>query len=96
MGGPGKGHLSFGLPGWSLALDFPVRPGLDALMSRLHKIVRDCGGMIYLAKDSMLGKEDFAAMYPRLPAFIESLERVDPDRRMHSAMAERLGIRGLN
>jgi decaprenylphospho-beta-D-ribofuranose 2-oxidase len=92
MGPEGQGMLSFGMPGYSLALDIPARPGSEALFARLERITRDAGGRIYLAKDSLLSAEGFAAMYPRTAEFRAVRERVDPDRRLSSDMARRLGL----
>ena len=85
--------LSFGMPGYSLALDIPARPGSAALFGRLERITRDAGGRIYLAKDSLLSAEGFNAMYPEAAAFREILrDRVDPQRRLASDMARRLAL----
>ncbi len=94
LGGEGKGHLSFPMRGYTLALDFPARRGVTELLSRLEAITVDHGGRVYLAKDAVLSPESLPAMYPRLAAFRAVLDRVDPDRRMISDMARRLGIRG--
>lgn len=93
MGERGKGMLSFSLPGFSLALDFPRRPATFALIGRLHEIVLHHGGRIYLAKDSCLTEDEFVRMYPAVAAFRRVLERVDPLHIMQSDMARRLGLR---
>ncbi|MBY0432007.1 MAG: FAD-binding oxidoreductase [Rhodospirillales bacterium] len=93
-GAEGRGMLSFPLPGYTLALDFPRDTGTDSLMVRLERIALDHGGRIYLAKDSCLSAQGFAAMYPRLPDFRAVLEEIDPQRRMDSSMARRLSMRG--
>jgi decaprenylphospho-beta-D-ribofuranose 2-oxidase len=93
LGGEGRGHLSFPMRGYTLALDFPRRPAIAALFGRLEAIVRDYGGRIYLAKDSLLTPEAFAAMYPRLDAFRQVLAEVDPAGRFQSDQARRLRIR---
>ena len=92
MGPEGLGMLSFGMPGYSLALDIPAKPGSEALFAQLERIARDAGGRIYLAKDSLLSAEGFAAMYPRAGEFRAVRERVDPARRLSSDMARRLGL----
>jgi decaprenylphospho-beta-D-ribofuranose 2-oxidase len=93
LGGSGPGPLSFALPGFTLALDFAERPGLTDLMAKLHRVTLDHGGRIYLAKDGCLDAGDFAAMYPRLGEMRAILADIDPDHRMESDMARRLGIR---
>jgi decaprenylphospho-beta-D-ribofuranose 2-oxidase len=94
MGQEGTGLISFGGRGHTLALDFPARPGIDALLARLERLVLDRGGRIYPAKDSRLSAAGFAAMYPRLPEFQRILADVDPAGRMTSDLARRLAIRG--
>jgi decaprenylphospho-beta-D-ribofuranose 2-oxidase len=85
--------LSFPMPGWTLAVDLPVRPGLDRLLDRLDALVLEAGGRLYLAKDSRLPARHLAQMYPRLDEFRALLERVDPDHVFVSDLARRLGIR---
>lgn len=94
LGGEGRGYLSFPMRGHTLALDFPRGSGTDALMRRLERLTLDHGGRIYLAKDACLSAAGFAAMYPRLDAFRAVLREVDPEGRMSSGMARRLGLRG--
>lgn len=95
LGGTGEGLLSFPMRGFTLALDFPNKPGLADLLARLERITRDHGGRIYLAKDSALSPEGFAAMYPDLDAFRAVLQRIDPQGRMQSDLARRLAIRSV-
>ncbi|MGV3709724.1 MAG: FAD-binding protein [Gemmatimonas sp.] len=92
MGRNGTGALSFTMPGFSLALDFPRRPDTFALMRRLHEIVKEFGGRVYLAKDACITAADFRAMYPRHAEFHTFLRRIDPDARMQSDMSRRLGL----
>lgn len=93
LGASSRGHLSFPLYGYTLALDFPRRRGVEDLLLKLEGITRDHGGRIYLAKDALLSPEGFREMYPSLPNFRAVLERVDPDGRFASDMARRLRIR---
>ncbi len=94
LGSEGKGHLSFPMRGYTLALDFPAKPGVAELLGRLEHITLDHGGRIYLAKDGAMKAESFAAMYPKLGDFRRVLDGIDPDRVMQSDMARRLKIRG--
>jgi len=91
--GPSSGGmLSFPMPGYTLAMDLPVRSGLDAFLDDLTGIVLAAGGRIYLAKDAHLDPETFRAMYPAFPSWMAIKERVDPDHRFASALSRRLGI----
>ena len=93
LGGEGRGCLSFPMRGFTLALDFPRRPGVEALLARLERLTLDHGGRIYLAKDAVLSPSGFRAMYPRLAEFQAVLNAIDPQRRLNSDMARRLKIR---
>lgn len=93
LGATGQGLLSFPLPGFTLALDFPNSSGVSELLARLIRITRDYGGRVYLAKDSALTADDFCAMYPLHEQYRAILEQVDPQQRFSSAMAVRLGLK---
>jgi decaprenylphospho-beta-D-ribofuranose 2-oxidase len=92
--GPGRaGYLSFPTPGYTLALDFPRRAGIEMLYQRLCRITLDAGGRIYLAKDALLDALSFRRMYPEFGSFSELLAAIDPGHRMQSDMARRLRLR---
>ncbi len=93
LGAGAMGPLSFPQPGYTLALDFPAGPGIEALYARLVAITRRFGGRVYLAKDALLDPESFRAMYPLWPEFRAVLERVDPGCRLQSDMSRRLRLR---
>ena len=92
--GPGDdGYLSFPMPGWTLALDFPARTrGLDGLLRRLDDDVLAAGGRVYLAKDSRVGADVLAEMYPRLPDFRKLRGELDPSGQLVSDLSRRLGL----
>jgi decaprenylphospho-beta-D-ribofuranose 2-oxidase len=92
--GPGRaGFLSFPMPGYTLALDFPRRAGIEDLHARLCAITLNAGGRVYLAKDSLLDPAGFRRMYPEFARFAAVLAEIDPAGRMNSDMARRLRLR---
>jgi len=89
-GVPSPGLMSFPIPGITLALDFPLKPGKTLpLFERLAEMTREFGGRLYPAKDATMTAEQFQAFYPqwqqfaryRDPQFSSSFwERVTGDR----------------
>ena len=90
--GEQEGILSFPMPGYTLALDFPMRKGIIPFLRGLNGAVIEGGGRVYLAKDAILEKSEFAAMYPRLGEFLEVKRKYDPENRFGSLLSRRLGI----
>ena len=93
MGGS-RGHMSFALPGWTLAVDMPAgAEGLSALLDEFDELVTASGGRVYLAKDARMRPEVIPHMYPQLREWRAVLENLDPDQRMRSDLARRLQLR---
>ena len=92
MGPQGLGYMSFPMPGYTLALDFPNAPGATQLIGRLEGITVEHGGRTYLAKDSTLQPDLLRTMYPQHERFEQVLAGIDPQRRMASDLARRLRI----
>lgn len=87
------GMLSFPRPGWTLTVDIAARvPGMSALLRRLDELVLEAGGRHYLAKDSHMTPETFAAGYPRLDEWRSVKRRVDPHGLWTSDLARRLEL----
>ncbi|KQP66177.1 FAD-binding oxidoreductase [Methylobacterium sp. Leaf112] len=91
--GPGGGLMSFPLPGYTLALDFPANPANRALLDSLDAIVRAAGGRLYLAKDARQSRDTFEAGYGAAATRFRALRReIDADGRIASALSRRLGL----
>ena len=93
FGEPSGGLLSFPIAGWTLAIDIPAgAPGLGAALDEQDERIADSGGRVYLAKDSRVRAGVLARMYPQIERFREVRSTVDPDGRLRSDMARRLGL----
>jgi FAD/FMN-containing dehydrogenase len=88
--------LSHGVDGFSLALDFPVvgkrREELWAMVRDLAVPVVAAGGRFYPAKDAILTAELYRATFAgrQLDRFAEIKAELDPDRRLRTALGDRL------
>ena len=93
LGAESGGLLSFPIPGYTLALDIPLHDrSIIAFLNELTGLVVGAGGRIYLAKDAILQRADFEAMYPRLAEFKRIKRACDPHGRFRSLQSDRLGI----
>lgn len=92
FGEQGPGWLSFPKPGFTLSLDLPNRPGLNALLTELDAIVTDHNGRLYFAKDSHMSPATAAQGYPKLEQFREFKRQIDPENRFTSDLARRIGL----
>jgi FAD/FMN-containing dehydrogenase len=90
--GAQDGMLSFPMPGYTLALDFPVTSGLHEFLNTLDQMVLKRGGRVYLAKDARMRPETFRAMYPNLPQWQAAKAVADPDNHFSSSLARRLAM----
>ncbi|MCA8868853.1 MAG: FAD-binding oxidoreductase [Rhodobacteraceae bacterium] len=88
------GLMSFTMPGYTLAVDFPNRAGTAPLIAELEAMTESAGGRIYLAKDALMSAGSLGRMYPDLPDFQRIVQKADPDGRFLTDMARRLNLRG--
>jgi len=82
--------ISFPMRGYTLALDFPVRPGLFKFLDELDKIVHDHGGRIYLSKDARMRQQFLNDSYPGLEKFSAIVKKYNPDFKFSSLQSKRL------
>ncbi|MDJ0628630.1 MAG: FAD-binding oxidoreductase [Rhodobacter sp.] len=93
--GPGRaGYLSFPMEGYTLAVDFPNRPGVEKLVHQLEDLTAEAGGRIYLAKDALASGARIRAMYPEHEKWVRAVAKADPQGAMATDLVRRLGLRG--
>lgn len=91
MGADG-GRFSFPMPGYTLALDFPVSDKVLRLMDELDRITLDHEGRFYLAKDARLSAETLHAADPRAAEFAAMRRQSGAARAFASLQSQRLGL----
>lgn len=91
--GEQKDLISFPMEGYTLALDFPMKPGLLVFLDELDKLVADFGGRIYLSKDARMKKELFWMTYPNALTFNDIIKKYDPENRFVSNLSKRLMLK---
>src|SRR5215475_8149615 len=93
FGDADPGMLSFPMPGWTLALDFPARtPWLSQLCTELDEMVLEADGRLYLAKDSRIPAALMPRMYPGLDDFRRVRAGMDPSGLFSSDLSRRLEL----
>lgn len=91
--GPGnKAPLSFPMAGWNVAMDFPIKAGVNEFLNELDDRAMEFGGRVYTAKDSRVSAEKFHRMYPRIDEWIATRRKADPNGVFASDMARRLEL----
>jgi decaprenylphospho-beta-D-ribofuranose 2-oxidase len=91
--GEKTGILSFPMAGYTMALDFPITPGLFPLLMELDALVTDYSGRVYLSKDARMSEHTFTAGYAAdIERFKAIKKRYDPDGRFQSIQSKRIGL----
>lgn len=88
--GQGDGILSFPLPGYTLALDFPAKGDILNFLDEIDRLVVAAGGRLYLAKDARQSRATFEAGYPALSRFNAIRKSLDPKGSIRSKLSQRL------
>ena len=93
FGPVGEGLLSFPMEGYTLALDFPLRPGTPALLTTLNEITHRYGGRVYLAKDAHCTSERVRQGYRHHEMFNTiRTESANLSSKFVSALSRRLAL----
>lgn len=92
MGQNDLGLLSFGSPGWTLTMDFPIDDQVSHLMKILENVVLEATGRLYLSKDAFLSPEIFRKMYLHWQAWQSIKSAIDPNNRFNSVLGSRLNL----
>ncbi|MCB0167936.1 MAG: FAD-binding protein [Anaerolineae bacterium] len=87
-----NGYLPFGIEGFSLALDFSIKPGLFEFLDELDQIVLEYGGRLYLTKDVRMNKSMFTQSYPNVERFINNVRDLNHGHKFKSFQSDRVGI----
>lgn len=94
--GPQDGLLSFPDEGYTLALDFPAKPSVFALLDKLDEITVAHGGHLYLTKDARMSAHTFENSQPQLAEWQAIAQQADPKNRWQSLQSNRLAIKRTN
>ncbi len=90
--GEQDGWLSFPFPGYTLAIDMPIKPGLWELLDELDQVVMKYSGRVYLAKDVRLSAAAYRTMYPEFNKWLKVKQSIDSENQFSSALATRLKL----
>jgi len=90
--GPQTGRFSFPMPGYTLALDFPLNDKVLRLMDHLDRIALEHGGRFYLAKDARLAADTLHAADPRAGEFAAMRRTNGAAGAFASLQSQRLGL----
>jgi len=85
-------YLPFGMAGYSLALDFPIRDDLFPLLDELDELVKRYGGRLYLTKDVRMTEAMFKETYPDIETFLEKVQQINTNNKFRSLQSDRVGI----
>ncbi|MEW5822320.1 MAG: FAD-binding oxidoreductase [Cyanobacteriota bacterium] len=84
--------ISFPKEGYTLALDFPIKPGVFELLNKLDEIVLENGGRLYLTKDTRMTEETFNKSYERAEIFRRIKHQLDNHNKFQSLQSKRIKI----
>ena len=84
--------LSFPLSGYTVALDFQIKPGLFEFLDKLDQFLSEVGGRTYLTKDARMTEQSFKKFYPNWEKFQEIRAKYGCIETFTSLQSRRLGL----
>lgn len=84
--------LSFPIEGYTLALDFKLKPSTIGMLRELDDIVLGMGGKVYLTKDAVMTEATFKLAYPKWEEFEEVRRSYGAIGKFGSEQSKRLGL----
>ena len=88
--GAQEGMMSFPMPGYTLALDFPVTEGLLSFSIGSTRWCSNAEVGVYLAKDARMRPDTFRTMYPNFEEWRAAKANADPNNHFSSTLSRRL------
>ncbi len=92
---PSPGMMSFPRAGITLALDFPIKPGVSfALFDRLAEMTNEFGGRLYPAKDARMTSAQYQTFYPQWESFARFKDPALTSSFWERVVGDKMGVRG--
>jgi decaprenylphospho-beta-D-ribofuranose 2-oxidase len=93
LGQESSAFLGFAKPGWTLAVDIPVKvKNLASLLNELDRDLVAVGGRVYLVKDSRMMGDLLSQMYPSLEKWRDTKREYDKSNFWQSDQSRRLEL----
>ena len=92
FGDGNRAPLSYPMAGWNVCVDFPIRPGLSDLLTKLDARVLGSADACTPPRLPDADAATFHAMYPRIDEWIATRRSIDPDGVFASDLARRLDL----
>lgn len=86
-------NLSFMQKGFTVAVDFAKSNFNENSIRKFYKKLIESEGLVYLAKDSTLNRNEFMEMYSNFEIWRKIVKSIDPKNYFQSELSNRLGLK---